>query len=239
MEQAPSPIRLIPPGLRVHITGPLGRNSHRAYERPGEESLTKSNQLTFAFDFVDPGSYLTWELVRRWLGGPVLQAIRMHPLELRSPESPPLSSRDETWRRLMEEMARSAEELEIPLLPPRVVPWTRKAHELALHAVEVEGEASIHDLIFQAYFRDGRDLARIDVLVELAERAGLDPGEARTVLGVDRFTPMVGELREEAFKMGLRGVPTLIHGTRRLEGFTGPEKLRRFLLDAEIMDMSD
>jgi len=195
--------------------------------------------LTFAFDFVDPGSYLVRELLVRWLDAASLHRIRMLPLELRVPGSSPLSPRSEAWRRLTEEMARVAAELDVAFSPPDMVPWTRKAHELAFHALEVEDQASIYDLLFRAYFRDALDLGRVDVLIRLADRAGLDASEVRTVLGVDRFDARVHEARQEALASGIRGVPTLVRGPHRLEGFTQEADLHRFLLDSGMLETID
>lgn len=159
----------------------------------------------------------------------------MLPLELRTPSSPMIPAGNEEWAALTEELETAAEELGIPFSPPPLVPWTRKAHEMTLHALEVEDAAPIYDLLFDAYFHEGLDLGRVDVLVELAERAGLDPPELRTVLGVDRFRPEVEARRDEARKLGVRGVPTLLGAKGRMEGFIGTEGLWHFLREEGLI----
>ncbi len=201
---------------------------------------TPTDEITFAFDFVDPGSYLVAELLHRWLPGGLeggAPAVRLLPLELKTPPDPLVSSSDEGWRAMHEALAEAARSMEIPFSPPAFVPWTRKAHELALHAEEKADEAQavpMHLRLFRARFAEGRDLGRVDVLVKVADEAGLDPAEVRTVLGVDRFDPAVRAARSEALELGIRGVPTLIHGLRRLEGFRTTEELETFLSEGGV-----
>jgi predicted DsbA family dithiol-disulfide isomerase len=186
-------------------------------------------RIRFTFDYVDPGSYLTHALLRRWRteGEPVPE-VEWIPLELRPLPEPPLDPEEAEWAAMTGAMEEAAEEMGIPFQSPTEVPRSRKAHEMALHAEERGCHGAVHHALFLAHFRDGLDLGRVDVLVRLAEAAGLDGAEVRTVLGVDRFLPRVLELRTQALDRGIRGVPTLERGEDRLEGFTGVERLRRF-----------
>lgn len=184
-------------------------------------------RFTFVFDFVDPGSYLAWELLGRWLGTDRERHVRPHPLELRPPPAPLIQTDDPEWQAMHEALAGTARTLEVEFSPPAFVPWTRKAHELALHAEE-KGRADLTvSQLFRTRFRKGMDLGRVDLLLTVAAEIGLDPSEARTVLGVDRFAPKVEEARAQALEAGVRGVPTLVErpdegrawGPARVEGF--------------------
>ncbi len=187
-------------------------------------------RIRATFDFIDPGSYLVHELLGRWVADDdrTLSAS-FHPLELRAPSSPPLDPGIPQWRTLTDAMAALAEREGIPFDPPDFVPWTRKAHELTFHAGEKGQSEASRDALFRAYFVDGLDIGRVDVLVELAEALGLEASETRTVLGVDRFLPHVEEARREARSRGIRGVPTLEIGGRRLEGLRTIEEFRTFV----------
>ncbi len=193
----------------------------------------EADPLHFYFDFVDPGSYLVHELLVRRLDGPGEDGgtgVEWIPLELRPPPASLLAADDTDWQQMTRALAREARDLDLPFSPPTLIPWTRKAHELALHAMEVRGRKSrIHSRLFRAHFEKGLDLGRVDVLIGLAEEAGLDPAEARTVLGVDRFEPVVREAREEAARLKIRGVPTLVRRDLRLEGFSGADEVATFL----------
>lgn len=106
-------------------------------------------------------------------------------------------------------------ELQAPTRPVR----TRKAHELARLAREQGREDEVREAIFAAYFAEDRDIGRIDVLVEVARAAGMDPTEARVVLDVDRFTAAVTAESVGAREAGLVSVPVVVLGT-------GPARLR-------------
>lgn len=195
-----------------------------------------SDPLLFFFDFVDPGSYLVHEVLRgeaeRNPG--LLSPVVYHPLELRPPPAPLQDARSPAWTQMNQMLGEAARLLTIPFEPPTLIPWSRKAHELALHFLEAEGHSRngispLHHHLFRAHFEEGLDLGRVDVLVQLAERQGLDRGEVHAVLGVDRFGPDVDKFRRTALELGVRGVPTLVHGEVPLEGFPGIAALRRFL----------
>ncbi len=59
---------------------------------------------------------------------------------------------------------------------------TRKAHELLHHARTQGAQDAMAERLFRANFTEGVWLSRIDILVALAEEAGLDPAEARAAL---------------------------------------------------------
>lgn len=198
-------------------------------------------RFTFVFDFVDPGSYLAWELLGRWLGAEREHRVHPHPLELRPPPAPLIQAGDPKWQAMHETLARTARELGVEFSPPGFVPWTRKAHELALHAEEKGRADATVSQLFRTRFREGRDLGRVDLLLTVATEIGLDQAEARTVLGVDRFAPAVEDARAEALDAGIRGVPTLVEGSdegrtwgpTRVEGFRTVDDWRVFIREPD------
>lgn len=188
-------------------------------------------KLEIVFDYVDPGSYLVLELLEAGIHGLGVKSeeVRWRPLEFRTPEQAPLDPDDPTWRRLVEHHEEEARGLGLPFRIPHLAPRTRKAHELGFHARERGVFPAVHQALFRAHFREGRDLGRVDVLVEVAREAGLDPSEVRTVLGVDRFREAVEEERAMLLESGVRGVPTLqlasTTAAPRIEGYHGAPAL--------------
>jgi predicted DsbA family dithiol-disulfide isomerase len=203
-------------------------------------------RLEVIFDYVDPGSWMALALLDRILDEEGIDPahLRWRGLELRPPERPPLDPGDAGWRALTEAIAAEAGALGIPFSPPEALPRTRKALELAAHGRERGAFATVHQALFQARFEGGEDLGRVDTLVRVAEAAGLDGAEARTVLGVDRFREAVESERARLLGEGIRGVPTLRYvegagsepesdpGGRTLvllEGYPGAEAFRTAL----------
>ena len=183
--------------------------------------------LRLYFDYVDPASFLLEQRIRALIHSSFFSLV-LHPLELRPPPNPLLDPGEECaqrWAPLEED----AQELGIRLSPPLIVPWTRKAHELALHAGEHGCFEDIHDALFRAYLGGGQDIGRIDILVELAREQGLDPLEAKAVLDVDRFQDPLDTRRREGLERGVTRTPTLVRGGEALEGYPKADELENFL----------
>ena len=187
-------------------------------------------EVIFYFDYVDPACYLLHQALSSLVPHGVTLARR--PFELRRPPLPPIDPDSEAWTGRCRAVQRGAAEysLEIPI--PHRMPWSRKAHELLLHARAKGCCGTMHAALFRAFFERNADIGRIDVLIALAEETGLDPTEARAVLDVDRYAREVEEMREAALRGGVRGPPTVEAGGRRLEGLPGRQELLRFLRTA-------
>ncbi len=195
-----------------------------------------SSPVLFFYDYVDPGSWLVERMVAELQrkAGLVVERI---PFEVTPPPAPLVDAGSEEWRRFWDGARAMAAEEGVALGSPRLVPWTRKAHELAEHARELGRFAETHAALFEAFLTEGRDLGRVDVLMDVARKAGLDPSAARPVLDVDKHTEAITSARERAEREGARGVPTLLAEpeslvSARLEGFRGRAATLEFLARA-------
>jgi 2-hydroxychromene-2-carboxylate isomerase len=198
----------------------------------------------FFFDYVDPLAYLVEREIssleeevaaaERGLPGPRASGapplVRRVPLELRPPPEPLLDPDAPEGRDRWALAADEARRLGIRLAEPPLVPWTRKAHELVLHAAARGRGGSAHRLIFEAVFTRGMDVGRVDVLVALAGEIGLDATEAKAVLDVDRHAAEVAEGRALASRAGVAASPALVLDGVTLRGFHNRDSLRTFLL---------
>lgn len=114
---------------------------------------------------------------------------------------------------------------------------TRKAHEAAAFAASRGVGPAFRAAVYRARFCDGRDVGRVDVLVELAAALGLDPSETKVVLDVDTFAARVLAEHEAAVRAGVEGVPTLVAGegepARWWVGARPYAELRAWLLGSE------
>jgi predicted DsbA family dithiol-disulfide isomerase len=159
-------------------------------------------------DFTCPFCHVTEAALRRLedegLAAPRYAAYELYPAPAPLPAS--FSADDVEAARPL------AEELGVPLSPPAAVPRTRKAHEAAKFAAEKGAGRLMREALFAAYFGDGRDVGRVDVLVELAAGVGLDATEAHVVLDVDTFADAVAADEALARRLGIAAVPALIVG---------------------------
>lgn len=131
--------------------------------------------------------------------------------ELRPP-GVPLPDADAAW--LREAWTRSVEplaaELGVTLERPSLMTRTRKAHEAAAYARGEGRHAAMHAAIYAAYWQQGRDIGRIDVLVEVGRAVGLDPSGLRVALDIDQCTARVEEDERRAERLGLSAVPAWV-----------------------------
>jgi predicted DsbA family dithiol-disulfide isomerase len=172
----------------------------------------------FFFDFVDPLSYLT-EIELRALGPSVANGVERVGFELVPPPAPLTALDDPRWSARWALARPAAEAAGVLLQPPRLVPWTRKAHELHLYAHEHGRAADVRLAIFSAHFERGEDIGRVDRLVEIGAAVGLDAALARTVLGVDRHEEGVVAARAEAVAAGVGDVPAIALPGALIRGF--------------------
>ena len=189
--------------------------------------------LVFYFDYVDPGSYLT----HRQLGQILPRGIESvrHPFEVCPVPDELIDGSGPDWKAYGETVAGLARDADIRMARPSFIPWSRKAHELRLHAAEQGLESPMHEELFSARFQEGADIGRVDVLIASAERVGLDRSESKAVLDVDKHSDLVVDLRREAAASGVRKVPTLRSGSMSLEGPASISELRAFLEHARLL----
>ena len=95
---------------------------------------------------------------------------------------------------------------------------SRLAQELAKWGESFpEGEA-LNLKLFEAYFAEGRNLAEPEVLLDVAEVAGLPLETAEKVIRQRSFRDAVDIDWKRARELGVTGVPTFVSGNRGLVG---------------------
>ncbi len=104
------------------------------------------------------------------------------------------------------------------------------AHRLLRGAAPSGRQQALKHALFEAYFTLGQNLADPDVLVAAAEKAGLDGGEARAVLGSDLHAEEVRQEEQLWQSRGINGVPAFIFDGRYLvSGAQSPETFEQIL----------
>jgi predicted DsbA family dithiol-disulfide isomerase len=161
-------------------------------------------------DFTCPFSYVMEAALRRILlagSGRIEQrAFELYP----APTPLPASATQGEWLAALRPLA---DEAGARLEPRDFLPRTRKAHEAAHFARQHEREPALRAAIFRAYWEEGRDIGRIDVLVALAGEVGLVPEELKIALDIDAFADEVVHDRTTAAELGIQQTPTLIVGS--------------------------
>ncbi len=87
---------------------------------------------------------------------------------------------------------------------------TLKAHRLMHFAKEKGFEDDLNQLLFKAYFEEAKDLADNATLLDLGEKAGLDPVDLGKVLDSDLYSDRVERDQDIARQYGVESVPFFI-----------------------------
>jgi predicted DsbA family dithiol-disulfide isomerase len=164
-------------------------------------------------DYVCPFCYLERPILERIKAdlGEMVE-IDWRSFELRPEPEPTLDPNAEylhrVWSQSVYPMARERG-LDMMTLPP-VQPRSRKAHQAAEFAREAGLLDAMNHALFKAFFEDGRDLADLEVLIEIGRFVGLDEDGLRTALESGRHEARVLEDEKLARQIGISGVPALI-----------------------------
>jgi predicted DsbA family dithiol-disulfide isomerase len=103
---------------------------------------------------------------------------------------------------------------------------SRLAQELGLWGESKNKGEEIHAAVFRAYFVDGRNIAQIPQLVELASSVGLPGDEAARILETRAFKEAVDADWDLSREEGITAVPTFMMNQDRLVGAQSYEALQ-------------
>lgn len=164
-------------------------------------------------------------------------AITWHPFQL-NPDMPPegmdrrayLEAKfggQEGTLKVYGEIARHAEAVgvEIDFAAMRRTPNTLDAHRLIHWAGIEHDQNAVVDALFAAYFRQGRDIGDPEVLVEIAEEAGMDGEMVRRLQASDADRDAIRARDSEARDMGVSAVPTFIVANQHVVPGAQPPEL--------------
>ncbi|SEO97424.1 Predicted dithiol-disulfide isomerase, DsbA family [Salinihabitans flavidus] len=201
-------------------------------------------RIDIVSDVVCPWCIVGFTQLRTALHEVGVQAdIHWHPFEL-NPDMPPegenlrdhimckYGSTAEQSRRARADLVDLGTDLGIPFVfteDSRIVN-TFEAHQLLHWSAQGGRQTDLKLALFDAYFRQGRDVSDRAVLLDAAEAAGLDRADAEAALSDPRLPEAVREKEEFWIARGIRGVPAMIFGRQHLvTGAQGIEGYRRVL----------
>lgn len=104
------------------------------------------------------------------------------------------------------------------LVPPAVLPSTRRALAVAEHARDAGRLGPFRAGAYDAYWRRGQDLGSDAVLAAVAREAGLDPDAALAAAADPAIGARVEAGRVAAVAEGVTAIPTLDVGPTRIVG---------------------
>jgi predicted DsbA family dithiol-disulfide isomerase len=95
---------------------------------------------------------------------------------------------------------------------------SRLAQELAKWAESRGKGDQFHEAVFRAYYVDGRNIGKADVLVDLARAVGLQENEARTILESRTFREAVDSDWARCRTCNVTAVPTFMINSQKVVG---------------------
>ena len=94
------------------------------------------------------------------------------------------------------------------------LPNTRIAHEATEYARQKGKQLDFHHAVFDKFYGQGQDISMWDVLQAAAVQVGLDAHEMRREVEAGKYTSTVNALVQEAYDIGVTGVPTYVLNDR-------------------------
>lgn len=121
-----------------------------------------------------------------------------------------------------------------------MTPNTLPGHRLLWWAEQRNQQDPLAEALFRAYFTEGRDVGRHDVLAEIASETWLPKIEARAFLDSDAGTKEVSEEATKGLRLGLQGVPFfVVNGVPTLAGAQNPQAFLEVFQHALGRDMRE
>lgn len=157
------------------------------------------------------------------------------PFELRPYPAPTLRPDGEylqrAWRQSVYPIAaRLGIEIRLPEVSPQ--PYTRKAFE-GLEFAKAHGKGNEYNRrVMRAFFQESFDIGDVGALAALAAEVGLNGAEFREAVEGGTYAGQVKALLENAYGMGIEGVPYFVIGGRALSGLQSRDALERAIEEA-------
>jgi predicted DsbA family dithiol-disulfide isomerase len=148
-------------------------------------------------------------------------AIEIHPKT--SPEGQPIESLgydSERWQSMMASLKEMAADEGVVLKEHDFTTNSRSALLLA-EAAKLLGRTvfyRLHDLLFEAFFVEGRNIGDRAVLESLGREAGMSADQIAAAWNEDASNEKLAQYRQAALDLGVRATPTFFIGEQRLDG---------------------
>ncbi len=135
---------------------------------------------------------------------------------------------------MMGKLRKKAEDLGLPFGEREKTYNSRLSQELGLWAESKNKGDAFHNAVFKAYFADGKNIAKVPVLLDLAESGGLPREEAAAVLATRAFKAAVDADWVLAREESITAVPTLVMKQDKLVGAQPYDMLEKLMTANKI-----
>lgn len=129
----------------------------------------------------------------------------------------------------MQALEKAAEDEALPFKPPQMIYNSRPAQEMLAWARTHGKESAFFQMLYRAYFVDGRDVSNTSVLIDLAQSVGLSDDDPSKIMNNRVFASAVDRDWELARELNIMVLPTFLMGEKRLVGAHPYHRLERFV----------
>ena len=130
---------------------------------------------------------------------------------------------------MMRKLRKTADDLGLPFGERERTYNSRMSQELGLWAESKNKGDAFHNAVFRAYFADGKNIAKVPVLLDLTESAGLPREEAAIVLATRAFRAAVDADWVMSREKEITSVPTFVMKQDKLVGAQPYDMLERLM----------
>jgi predicted DsbA family dithiol-disulfide isomerase len=203
-----------------------------------------SETLTVYADPVCPFCYLGRASLREYLADAAdPPAVQWRQFDLRGYKRAPDGSiqedvddgKDEAYfEQAKQNVARLREKYDVEMIAFDDVPDvdSRDAQQASLFVEQTESSETFrgfYEGLFEALWKEGREIDEPDVIASVAEDAGVDSGPVRDAISDETLESELRERFAEGQQLGISGVPTFVYGEHAARGAVPPEHLARLV----------
>ena len=132
---------------------------------------------------------------------------------------------------MLMQLKRVAAELGLPFGERTMTYNSRRAQELGKWAEDCGKGDAFHNAVFRAYFAQGQNIAKQDVLVNVAESVDLSGEAALRIIEERTYTEAVDKDWSQSFRAHVTAVPTFMINGDALVGAQTYKSLENFFVD--------
>jgi predicted DsbA family dithiol-disulfide isomerase len=202
-----------------------------------------TDSITVYSDYVCPFCYLGRESLARYQDErETALEIDWHPFDLRAGRRGPDGNIDpeaddgkgeDYYAEARENVERLAGEYDVEMAQHIATDVDSRPTQIASYRVRetepYERWLAFDTGLFEALWRDGRDVGDVEVLADVGADAGIDPDVVRDAVADEEAQARVDDLFSAATQQGVTGVPTFVYEGHAARGAVPPSQLRRLV----------
>ncbi len=187
-------------------------------------------KITVFYDYICPFSYIGSKRVQQ-IGAEYGIEVEWKGYEIHPEYSPQGKERRRTLRaiRTAESLQSVMEEETIKFKLPGFVTNSRLCLEAAEFSKTKDKFIEFHNLCYESYFLERKDIGNKDTVLEIGMKVGIDRDELEINLKNGEMSEILRSFRRDAQKNDVLGVPTVVFNDFRVHGVQSLETYRSII----------